>query len=129
MAPQKGPQTRALACPADILIFGGAAGGGKSWSLLAEPLRHVNRPGFNAVIFRRTYPQVHNPGGLWDQSVMLYSQIKGLNARPRGGLEWLFYNPGGVATIRFAHLQYEQNKLDWQGSEIALIGWDELDPL
>jgi len=32
--PQKGPQTQLMECEADICIFGGAAGGGKSFGLL-----------------------------------------------------------------------------------------------
>jgi hypothetical protein len=31
-----------------------------------EPLRHVGRvENFTAVVFRRTTPQITNPGGLW----------------------------------------------------------------
>ncbi len=59
-APQPGPQAAFLASPADIAIYGGAAGGGKTWALLMEPLRHVRNPGFGAVIFRRTTVQVRN---------------------------------------------------------------------
>ena len=42
--PQSGPQEAFLASPADIALYGGAAGGGKSWALLFEPLRHVANP-------------------------------------------------------------------------------------
>ena len=48
--PQPGPQEMFLSCPADIAIYGGASGGGKSFALLMEPLRHVAAPGFSAVI-------------------------------------------------------------------------------
>src|SRR6266436_2801726 len=69
IAPQPGPQTDFLRTPADICIYGGAAGGGKTVGLILEPLRYVSRvPGFSAVFFRRTTPQVTNPGGLWDES-------------------------------------------------------------
>ena len=47
--PQPGPQEKFLASQADIAIYGGAAGGGKSWALLLEPLRHVGKPEFSAV--------------------------------------------------------------------------------
>ncbi|NIM76818.1 MAG: terminase, partial [Armatimonadetes bacterium] len=40
--PQRGPQEAFLATPADIAIYGGAAGGGKTWALLLEPLRHIH---------------------------------------------------------------------------------------
>ena len=56
---QPGPQTEFLRTPADICIYGGAAGGGKTVGLILEPLRHVGRvANFTAVFFRRTTPQM-----------------------------------------------------------------------
>jgi hypothetical protein len=119
--PQPGAQERYLSCPADIAIYGGAAFGGKSWALLVEPLRHVNNPDFGAVIFRRTSPQITNEGGLWDEAGSLYPLVGGT---PRvGDLEWRF--PSG-ACISFRHLQHEDTKYDWQGSQVCLIEFDEL---
>lgn len=118
---QPGPQRLFLSTPADIAIYGGAAGGGKTFALLMEPLRHIGNGQFGAVIFRRTYPQVRNEGGLWDEASKMYPL---LGAKPRETtLEWVF--PSG-ATVRFAHLQYEQNKLDWQGAQVPFFGFDEL---
>lgn len=119
--PQRGPQSAFLSSAADLVIYGGAAGGGKSFALLLEPLRHVRNPQFNAVIFRRTSVQVRNPGGLWDESMKLYPLLGGV---PREYLlEWQF--PSG-ATIKFAHMEHEKNRLDWQGSQLPLIAFDEL---
>ena len=54
---QPGPQTEFLRTAADICIYGGAAGGGKTGGLILEPLRHVGRvANFTAVFFRRTTP-------------------------------------------------------------------------
>src|ERR1700739_1622626 len=65
IAAQPGPQTEFLRTAADVCIYGGAAGGGKTVGLILEPLRYVSRvPGFTAVFFRRTTPQITNPGGL-----------------------------------------------------------------
>jgi hypothetical protein len=56
-APQPGPQVKAAACPADVLLFGGSRGGGKSDCLLGRQLRGADRFGqdWNGIIFRRKY--------------------------------------------------------------------------
>ncbi|WP_373087064.1 phage terminase large subunit [Sneathiella sp.] len=119
--PQPGPQEMFLASPADIAIYGGAAGGGKSFALLMEPLRHMADDSFNALIFRRTAKQVRNEGGLWDSASALYGTL-GAKGR-EGELSWKF--PGG-ASISFGHLEHEKNKFDWQGSQFTYLGFDEL---
>lgn len=119
--PQPGPQTQFLKTSADIAVYGGAAGGGKSYALLLDPLYQFSNPKFNGVIFRRSTVQVRNPGGLWDESYQLYRQ---LGAHPREAiLEWEFKS--GMM-IKFAHLEHEKTVYDWQGSQIAWIGFDEL---
>jgi hypothetical protein len=75
---QPGPQTAFHQTSADICIYGGAAGGGQTVGLILEPLRHVRRvPGFSAVFFRRTIPQITNPVGLWDDSLNFYPRFGG----------------------------------------------------
>lgn len=119
--PQPGPQEQFARCPADIALYGGAAGGGKSWSLLLEPLYHVANPHFGAVIFRRTHPEITNEGALWDQSLRLYPAAGGT---PKvGDLSWSFRSG---ATVSFGHMQHEADVLKWHSSEIALLEFDEL---
>ncbi|SJM49657.1 Phage terminase, large subunit [Brevundimonas diminuta 3F5N] len=119
--PQPGPQETFLGSSADIAIYGGAAGGGKTWALLMEPLRHIGNENFGAVFFRRTTVQVRNEGGLWDESEKLYPVI---GATPKEHvLSWQF--PSG-ATVSFAHLEHDKTVLNWQGSQIPLICFDEL---
>lgn len=120
--PQPGPQESFLGSPADIAIFGGAAGGGKTYSLLMEASRYVGIGQFAAVIFRRTYPEVTAPGGLWPESMRIYPLLR---AQPNGSdLSWTF--PSG-AVVRFGHLQYSTDVLKWLGAQIALIGFDQLE--
>lgn len=89
--------------------------------MLIEAIRHIDNPEFGAVIFRRTSPQITNEGGLWDESSKIYPRI---GALPREHVnQWRF--PSG-AEVTFRHLQHEKNKYDWQGSQIPLIGFDEL---
>lgn len=119
--PQAGKQEAFLSCQANIALFGGAAGGGKSFTLLLEPLRHIDNPRFGAVIFRRTSPQIRAKGSLWEASYEIYPHLGG-RARETD-LKWVF--PSG-ATVQFAHMEHPNNRYDWQGSEIPLIEWDEL---
>lgn len=123
IGPQEGPQTRFLSTSADVCIYGGAAGGGKSWSILYEPLRHVNVKGFNAVIFRRTMAQIMNSGSLWDASFKTYFDYPGASPLKTPRPNWKF--PSG-ANVTFAHLEKEKTIYDYQGTEICLLEFDEL---
>lgn len=121
ISPQPGYQEDTLSSPADIVIGGAAAGVGKTYALLLEFLRHIENPEWGGVIFRRTSPQIKNEGGLWDTSTRLYPLVGG---EPReSSLEWKFRKG---AKMKFSHLEYEKNVLDWQGSQIPFIGFDEL---
>lgn len=118
-------QKNFLSSKADIVFGGGLAGVGKTYALLMEPLRYINNPKFGCVIFRRKMTDVKVEGGLWDTSVELYKELKG-RVKPRGyanTAKWLF--PSG-SKLKFAHLQYEKNKYDYQGAQIPLICFDEL---
>jgi hypothetical protein len=119
--PQPGFQEQFLTSRADIVIGGGAAGVGKTFAELIEPLRHKNVKGFNAIFFRRTTVQIRNPGGLWDQSADLYPLFGGSPNSQQ--LEWWFET--GV-TIKFSHLEHEKNIYDHQGAQYCLIIFDEL---
>ncbi len=121
ISPQSGQQMKLAECTADICIFGGQAGGGKTYGLLLEALRGVDTPGYHGVIFRRERPHIVRPGGLWDTALELYH---GLGGVPRiSALDWGF--PGG-GRVLFAHMQLELDCMAWQGSQIPFIGWDEL---
>jgi len=121
LRPQAGPQEAFLSTEADIAIYGGAAGGGKSFALLLEPIRHMNNSEFKGVIFRRETPMITNPGGLWDESMKVYKPIGAHEVM--GRREW-FFSSG--MSLKFSHLQLEADKYNWQGSQIAFLGFDEI---
>ena len=123
LAPQEGPQEKFLATAADICIYGGAAGGGKTYGLLLEPLRHMGNKDYRALIFRKNYTQVTSPGGLWDSSRKIYGRVRGALPLKTPKLHWSFRSG---ATVNFAHLGSDDECENWQGSQIAMIGFDEL---
>lgn len=127
LRPQPGPQTAFMASPADVVIYGGAAGGGKSYGLLMSALRYKNVRGYNCTIFRRTYNQVFSPGGLWDEATGMYHAFRGAQSRASKG-EWLFRDKRDriVSKVSFKHLGTDAGVYDYQGSQICGLCFDEL---
>ena len=52
--PNEGPQTEFLAAPEREVLYGGSAGGGKSYAMLADPLRYMGHPSFSGLLLRHT---------------------------------------------------------------------------
>ena len=118
---QPGPQEVFLSTSADIAIYGGSAGGGKSFALLLEAVRNIANARFSAVIFRRTLADVKKAGSLLDTSMPLYGSIGG-----QIRLDTLTWKFGSGAKVSFGHLEHESTVLDWQGAQVPLICFDEL---
>ena len=121
LKPQQGPQEQFLSSEADIAVYGGAAGSGKSFGLLLEPLYHVTNPRFRAIVFRRTVPQLKLQGGLWDTAEQVYAQLGAV--ANLSSLEWRF---ASGAVVKFAGLEHPQDRFSYQGAQIPLIEFDEL---
>ena len=91
--------------------------------MLYEPLRHVDNPDFGAVLFRASMTQITEQGGLWDESMKLYTLVP--RARPIKSPKPYWKFPSG-AKISFRQIARDADVYDWQGTQIALIEFDEL---
>ncbi len=103
------------------VLFGGAAGPGKSTALLMAALEHVDVPGYAALILRRTFPDLAQPGGLMDVArEWLAPTAAKWNERDK---RWTF--PSG-ATLTFGYMDTERDRFRYQGAEFHFVGFDEL---
>lgn len=119
--PQPGPQEQFMASNADIVIYGGSAGGGKTAALLMEGARGAMQCSqYHGIIFRREHSQIDAAGGLLDTSEIFYGQHAKLTQKP---YRWKFKQH---VDITFQGMQYERDKLKYQGAEVDYIGFDEL---
>jgi len=115
------PQAAFLLADELEVLFGGAAGPGKSSGLLMAALQYVDVPGYAALLLRRTYKDLSLPGALLDRSDQW---LRSTDARwSPTEMTWVF--PSG-ATLTFGHLNYEADKYQYQSAEFQFVGFDEL---
>jgi hypothetical protein len=116
--PHRGPQERFLMSNIREVLYGGAAGGGKSDGLLIAAIQEVKNRNSRAIIFRKTYPQLEE---LIARSQELYPFLGGTYHKQTK--TWGF--PSG-AFVRFRHCAVLKDVQNYQGHSFTFIGWDEL---
>jgi len=118
--PNDGPQTDFLAAPETDVLYGGAAGGGKSYAMLVDPLRFAHRSAHRALILRRSMPELRE---LIDKSRELYPKaFPGCRFRE---VEKIWTFPSG-AKLEFGFLERDADVYRYQGQAYSWIGFDEI---
>lgn len=117
--PQK-KQALALQRGEDEILYGGAAGGGKSDYLVIEAARQVNIPQYRGLILRRSVPELAQ---LIDRSMIIYPAID-KDARFNSTTHTWTFKSG--ARLQFGSLFRVQDKYKYQGLQYDFIGFDEL---
>jgi len=113
-------QKQFMDADADEVLFGGAAGGGKSYGQLVDALLYALRyPQSRQLILRRSFPEL-------EHSIIL-SSLKFYPtkvARYKSSTHtWEFRNQ---STIEFGYLANEKDMLRYQGAEYDVVRFDEL---
>ena len=109
------------------VFYGGSCGGGKSVSLLMAALQYVDTPGYNAILFRRTFSELTLPGSLMFMAHEWLTQFKKAGKRVHWSEHkktYTFYPSG--ATLTFGYLENANDKYRYQSSSYQYIGFDEL---
>jgi hypothetical protein len=120
-------QGRVIQSQAREILYGGAAGAGKSHLLRILALTVCfNVPGAQVYLFRRTYPdlwQNHMTGNMGFPALLAPWIEMGVCAINWGKNQIRFRNG---ATIHLSHCQHEKDVFGFQGAEIHLLLFDEL---
>lgn len=118
--PNPGPQTEFLAAWPQEVLYGGAAGGGKSFAMIADPMRYFENPHFQGLLLRRTNDELRK---LIRESQMMYPQfIKKANWSEKKSC-WTF--PSG-AMLWMSYLDRDEDATRYQGQDFSWVGFDEL---
>ena len=118
--PNAGPQTEFLAAPEREVLYGGSAGGGKSYAMLADPLRFMGHPAFSGLLLRHTTEELRE---LISKSQELYPKVwPGIKWSERK-MQWTA--PSG-ARLWMSYLDRDDDVMRYQGLAFSWIGFDEL---
>lgn len=119
-SPNPGPQTEFLAASEREVLFGGAAGGGKSIGLLADPLRYFGNSSFNGLLLRRTNDELREL--VWKSQELYPKAYPGAKWQEKKS-QWTF--PSG-ARLWMTYLERDEDVLRYQGQAFSYICFDEI---
>lgn len=112
-------QEEFLACTAREILFGGSAGGGKTESLILQPLARVSLHHYEALAIRRTFPELE--ASFIERSKAIYPRLGGTYNEQRKAWRWR-----GAGKVSFGYVDGIDDTARYQSSEFQDIIWDEL---
>lgn len=122
--PESKKQEMILNNDAQVLVIGGAMGGGKTYLQQLIALRYIDDPNTRIVTFRRTTSEITGQGGVYETAKDIYENLHP-KIRPRfvdGKLKAIF--PSG-ATCVYKHMQHVEDRKKNQGLQFTICNFDE----
>jgi hypothetical protein len=113
-------QAEFLRRPEYEVLYGGAAGGGKSDSLLMWVLQPYQVPHYQGLLLRKTYPELEE---IINRSIDLYPKIVPGCRYNANSHVWRF--PSG-SRVYLGSMHRVQDVIKYQGRSFSRIGFDEL---
>jgi hypothetical protein len=118
--PNVGPQTAFLASVAREVLYGGAAGPGKTEGIMAMPFYRIHNPLHRGIILRRTRPQLQE---IIDRQQTLYPLIEPRVHWSSELSRWQW--PSGAIT-QMGYMEHEQDRFKFKTFEYDMVLFDEL---
>lgn len=115
--PINSPQLTFLNCRAQLALFGGQSGGGKSNVLVADSAQEYDNPHFRGILLRKSYTEMT---GLMDEMDKIY---RPLGARPADGKKIWRFPAGGI--MRLGYMASDKHLELYTGKPISWLGIDE----
>ena len=117
--PQPGPQHHFLTCPADIVVYGGARGGGKSFASLGEFWCHAEDWGPHAkgLMLRRSREDLKD-------TIDTARQMYGTAAEWKDKEKQFRFRNGAV--FHMAYLENDADAMNYQGWSLTRVYVEEL---
>ena len=120
--PQIGKQTDFLCASADIVFYGGSAGGGKTFALIMESVRYMSVDNFHAIIVRKLLEDFKMVGGIWSEASHIYTKLGGVCSDHN--VKAKFNN--GKSTISGGFIKNDADCMRWLGVQAGCLLFDEL---
>ena len=117
--PQPGPQHHFLTCPADIVVYGGARGGGKSFASLGEFWCHAEDwgPAAKGLMLRRSREDLKD-------TIDVARQMYGDAAEWKDKEKQFRFRNGAV--FHMAYLENDADAMNYQGWSLTRVYVEEL---
>jgi hypothetical protein len=115
--PISSPQLSAMHSKAQILLYGGASGGGKTDFLVADAMQEYENPNLRAILIRKSFKEMNQ---IMDRCKAIYQPFGAFYRTVEDS--WIF--PSG-ARIRLGYMANDASITRYQGNPFSYLGIDE----